>query len=161
MVEVVALVFSDLDSIDHLCHVFGVHANDKNVAVLLCWNKEAIRDMDGTLTKDVIGDDLDVVWPCEANIKFGRSEYADIAVRNSILNTTDDIDFARRHDAKARHKEEVLIAALKLAHVDKGGVLDIKFVVRGHFNVVLGGGHRRQGSSCKRFSEHLVFIINF
>ena len=102
MVEIVFLVLGDLDGFDGLCDVVRIHADDVNVTILLSWHKEAVWDLDGALTKDVIGYDLDVVGPLEAwGVKKGRLEITHIAIHNSVLNVTNDVDFARSIGAKA------------------------------------------------------------
>ena len=95
MVEVVVLLGSDLDGVSGLGQVLAIHAHDVDTTIFLAWHQESIGHNNCSLSKHVLGNDLDVVGPLElGGVELDWFELGDGAINDCILDAWDHVDMA-------------------------------------------------------------------
>ena len=154
MIEVVVLLGSDLFGLNSLGEIVGVHADDVNATVFLGGHEETVRDDDGALTEDILGDDLDVVGPLEARgIQFHGLELGGVTGDDGVLDARNHVDGTRAHGTEGGDEHEIF-AILELRHVEEGSILYLELAFRGELEVSLGaddGSKRGSGESLEHY----------
>ena len=139
MIEVVPLVSSQLDSVFSLCDVVLVHANDIDASIFLAWDKETIRSVNGTFSKDIERYYLDVVRPDKTfSIKLDWLKVGYITSSNSIFDSRNHIDVCAE-ETEGSNKQEIF-TVLELRRCNEASIAEIKLSHRCHLEILLGGG---------------------
>ena len=123
VVEIVILEGRDVDSLEYVCEVVRIHAEDEHSSILLARDKETIWHKDGTLTEDILGDRHDIVGPLETDgVQLGGLEASWKIVDNCILDVSHHVDVSTTSCAETGYEQEIIVT-IELAHIDKSGVL--------------------------------------
>lgn len=159
VIEVTLLVGVNLDGRVHSGEVSLVHAHHVEATIVVAWHKEAVGHHDGTLAEDIIGDDLDIVGPHELEVMLQLLgiELANITINDGFFDVRDNEDLTVRewHARELRDEKEV-VGGLKLAEVDKGGMLQLEVLLRSELKIGGGGGGGSEGGAEEGVSKHIL-----
>ena len=123
VIEVVVLEGSDVDSLEYVCEVVRIHAEDEHSSILFAWDEETVWHKNGTLTENILGDRHDIVGPLETDgVQLGSLEASWEIVDNCFLDVSHHVDVSTAHCTEARYKQEVIVT-LELAYIVKSGLL--------------------------------------
>ena len=93
MVEVTALLGTDLESTSGLGNISFVNSHDVNTTIVLTGYKETIGNDNCILSKNIMRDNFDVVGPFEVGgVKLNRLKSGNIASLDSFSDTRYNID---------------------------------------------------------------------